>query len=337
MSGPLDAYPLLLQPRLHRRLWGGSRLAAWIGDTGLPVSGPADEPVGEAWLVGADNLVTNGAYRGVSLGALAATYGAALVGEAPFARYGAVVPLLAKLLDAREDLSIQVHPDDAYARREHPGSGHLGKAEAWYVLEAAPGAGVLRGFTRATEPAALRAAALDGTLPSLMRRLPVVPGSVVVNPAGTVHAVGAGCLLFEIQQASDLTYRLFDYGRRGADGAPRELHLDRALAVADLSGGGEQGAAPRPSSSGWTRLVQLPEFSLDARAMAGGAPLAGTTSAASFEILFVAAGEATVAGGGVAAGLVAGGAAVLPAGLGAYTLRGEGTILRCLAGAGRSA
>ncbi len=334
MTAARRPYPLLLEPRLHRRLWGGRRLAGWLGDLGaLPASGPEHEPIGEAWLVGADNVVTNGPSRGETLGELAARQGAALVGEGPLARYGAVVPLLAKLIDAEQDLSVQVHPDDAYALREHAGSGHLGKSEAWYVLEAAPGAGVLRGFLEPQTPAAVRAAALGGTLPDLMRRLPAGPGTVVVNPAGTVHAIGGGCLIFEIQQASDLTYRLYDYGRVGADGVPRELHLDRALAVADLGGDGGT-AGPARLASGWTRLVDLPQFTLDARELWPGVPVAGATTARSFQVVFVAAGGADLDAGGERVTLRAGAAAVLPAALGAYTLTGEGTVLLSEARAG---
>lgn len=323
------AYPLLLTPRLYRRLWGGNRLANWFG--AATVTGPEHEPVGEAWLMDGASVIANGAYRGQTFGAVAEDAGAQVLGEDVHARHGAKVPLLAKFLDAAKDLSVQVHPDDAYALREHPGSGHLGKAEAWYLLEAAPGAEVLWGFEHPVTAAEVRHAVADGTLPDLMHHLPVAPGSVVVNPAGTVHAVGAGCMLFEIQQASDLTYRLFDYGRLGGDGQPRTLHLERALDVVDLRGA----PPPLPQRTvlpdGWTRVVAQPEFTLDHLVLTGGA-WRGAVDDRSFQVLVVVEGavELRSVGGDVA--LPAGATAVLPSSLGEYTLDGSGAILRSAVG-----
>ncbi len=333
MTGAFSPYPLLLRPQLYRRLWGGTRLAAWLGACAdLPLSGPEGEPVGEAWLVDAASQVMNGPRAGETLGALAATAKADLIGEAAMRRYGPRVPLLAKFIDADHDLSVQVHPDDAYALREHAGSGHLGKAEAWFLVESAPGAYVLRGFQRDVTKDQVRQAVADGSLEALMHRLPVKAGSVVVNPAGTVHAVGAGCFLFEIQQPSDLTYRLFDYGRLAADGRPRELHVDRALAVADLSGGPVPPNPTRTLDDGWTRLVALPEFVLDRLAVTPGDAGEYRTERRSLEVLVVVRGEVVVTGGGAEARLPEGSAAVLPAALGSYQLAGEGEVLRSAVG-----
>lgn len=334
-AGPsLEPYPLLLQPRLHRRLWGGTRLPGWLGRPAgaLPLAGPEGEPVGECWLVGEENVVTNGPYAGATLGDLARRAGAALVGESAAARYGARVPLLAKLLDAAHDLSVQVHPDDSYASREEAASGHLGKAEAWYFLECEPGAAVLRGFERAMTPDAVRLAVQEGTLAGSMRRVPVGPGDVVVNPAGTVHALGAGCFLYEIQQSSDLTYRLFDFGRLGADGRPRELHLGKALDVADLSGAPYGAPAPRALGGGWTRLVDLPQLTLDRLEVTPGRLVRGSTSARSLAVMFVAGGEMTLESRAGALGLRRGEAVVLPAALGDHALSGAGEVLRSTVG-----
>jgi len=326
-------YPLVLGPHLYRRLWGGSRLATWLSARGdLPVSGPEGEPVGEAWLLDASSVVLNGPRAGEALGVVAAAAEAELVGETTMRRYGPRVPLLAKFIDAAQDLSVQVHPDDAYALREHPGSGHLGKAEAWFFLDSAPGASVLWGFRRPLTKQEVRQAVAGHELADLMHRVPVTRGSVVVNPAGTVHAVGAGCFLFEIQQASDLTYRLFDYGRLAANGRPRELHLDRALAVADLSG------APPPANpvtvvgDGFTRLVALPEFVLDHQAVVAGEAREYRTDLSSLEVLVSVRGELTVSGGGVDATLREGGTVVLPAALGPYRLTGDAEVLRSAVG-----
>lgn len=329
-GGAFEPYPLLVGPHLYRRIWGGTRLASWFPD--VPVSGPAGEPVGECWLVDGANRVANGAYAGLTLGDLARAHGAALVGEASYGRYGPRIPLLAKFLDAAADLSVQVHPNDAYALREEAGSGHLGKAEAWLMLECDPGASVLRGFVRDVTVEEARAALADDTFGELLNRVPVRAGDVVVNPAGAVHAVGAGCFLFEIQQASDLTYRLYDYGRVGADGRQRELHIERALAVAELSGGAYAPASTRPEADRWHRAVELPEFTLDVRRLEPGAQVAGATKPHSLELLVVTRGVARLSAAGHELTLGRGAAAVLPASLGDYALRGDADIVRAAVG-----
>ena len=275
-------YPLLLTPALHRRVWGGDRLAK-LHAAGESQVTEGLEPIGESWLLDADSVVANGSHAGQTLGALAHRFGSALVGTVPHARYGSRFPLLLKLLDAAQPLSVQVHPADDYALTHEAATGHLGKSEAWYVLEASDGATVLWGVTEPLTPEQMRAAATDGSLPQLMHNVPVARGSVVVNPAGTLHAVGAGILLFEIQQASDLTYRLYDYGRLGADGRPRELHLDKAAAVADLAGAPFEEPRVRPVGNGWERLVESPEFVLD-RLLLGAASTVASNDAVTGDV-----------------------------------------------------
>ncbi len=128
---------------------------------------------------------------------------------------------------------MQVHPDDAYAHSVEAASGFHGKTEAWYILRAAPGADLIHGLAAPSDRARFAAAVADGTLMQLLRRVPVAPGDAVFVPAGTVHAISGGIMLFEIQQKSDLTYRVYDYDRRDAQGNLRELHLERALDVSD--------------------------------------------------------------------------------------------------------
>lgn len=325
------AYPLKLQPALHRRVWGGDRLEQ-LFTAEAPRLGPEGEPVGESWLAGDDSAVLNGPLAGRRLGGLAAEFGAGLVGSVPFARYGGRVPLLAKLLDAAQPLSVQVHPNDDYALLKEAHTGHLGKSEAWLVLQAEPGASVLWGLKPGTTPPALRQAATEGTLPDHMFAVPVQPGSVVVNPAGTVHAVGAGILLYEIQQASDLTYRLYDFGRLDAKGLPRQLHLDQAVAVADFSGTPFTEPAPRPLGGAWRRLVALPEFVLDRAEVSAGRPVTGRVDSASMQILTVVEGDMTLAAPAAGRQPQALGMAdtvVLPAALaGNYELTGSGVVVR---------
>lgn len=282
MSNPVPdptRCPLLLEPELVARPWGGRRLAH-LAPRGTAPAGP----IGEAWLAGPESRVVGVAHRvvgaappgvrttvgggapvgvrGARLAELAAAHGEAFVGRIPFARYGARVPLLVKLLDAAEPLSLQVHPDDAYALREEAHTGHLGKTEAWYVLEAAPGASVLWGWERDVDEPSVRAAIEAGRLEQLLRRVPVQAGDVIVNQAGVVHAVGAGILLYELQQASDLTYRLYDYDRRDERGRARELHLEKGLAVARLTP--EATPEPtRPLGEGRTRLARTEAFTIE--------------------------------------------------------------------------
>ncbi len=320
--------PLLLRPRFVRRVWGGGALPALMGEEALDAAA-GEDPVGEAWLADGASVVALGPLAGATVADLADRHGAELLGTLTVDRYGPRMALLVKLLDAAEDLSVQVHPDDAYALAREADTGHLGKTEAWYVLRAAPGAAVLRGFTRDVSRDEVRAAAEDGTLPALMRRVPVRPGDVVVNPAGTVHAVGAGLLLYEVQQSSDLTYRLFDYGRVDASGRPRELHLDKGLDVAHLSAAPAELPRPPEAEPGrWRRLVARPEFVLDAVLVRPGAGAAGATTPASCHVLTVAEGTARLRAHGQVLELPTGATALLPAALGAYELSGDGEVLR---------
>lgn len=209
-----------LTPSLHITPWGGDRLKAYGKDAG-------DTTLGESWelsfVPGAESRLPDG--RLVSEVFSPASYGTRVAGM-PF------FPVLTKFIDAARDLSVQVHPSDAYALAHE---GQYGKCEMWYILDAAPGAGIYLGLSEATDVDALRRAALDGTAQHLLHFFPVKRGESYLIPPGTVHAIGAGVLLFEIQENSTLTYRLYDYGRLGTDGKPRPLHLDEALAVADLS------------------------------------------------------------------------------------------------------
>ncbi len=262
--------PLLLTPELVYRPWGGRRLAH-LGERREETSGP----VGEAWLAGPGSRVLgpeSAGGRGAALADLAREHGEAFVGSGPFARYGARVPLLTKLLDVAAPLSVQVHPDDAYALRFEAASGHLGKTEAWYVLDAAPGAFVLWGWEREVSAEEVRAAVSAGTLEELLHVREVRPGDVVVNEAGVVHAVGPGVLIFELQQASDLTYRLYDYENRDASGEPRELHVDKALEVARLAPS-LLGEPPVTVGPGRVRLASTAAFTLERWEVGrGGAP-----------------------------------------------------------------
>lgn len=318
------AAPLPLVPELRARPWGGDRLRAWF-----PAATPDAEgaPVGEAWLAGPGSRVADGPWRDRTLADLAAEHGASFVGAAPFARYGARMPLLVKLLDAAVPLSVQVHPDDAYARTVAGEAGDLGKTEAWWVLEAASGAGVSWGFARSVARAEVEAAIAEGTIEALLRRLDVAPGDVVVNPAGTVHALGGGVLAYEVQQASDLTFRLYDHGRVGADGRPRTLHVERGLDVAVRTPGASVAPPPRAVAAGRTELARTHAFVLERIDAAGGARW--SVGAASLEVVTHVGGDPVdVRHGPTVQVLERGASLALAAGSGPIEVLGDGVLAR---------
>ena len=219
--------PLLLAPRLDPKPWGGRALAGF--GIVLPAEQATSEPIGEALLTAGEAVVTAGPHAGRTLGELAAAYPEALVGPRGHAVTGgrAVFPLLIKLIDAAANLSVQVHPGDEAARLH----GAVGKTEAWHVLAAEPGSLLYLGLTSGTTVEDLEAAARAGHGGGLLERVGAEPGMTVLLPAGTTHAMGAGVLVYEIQQPSEITYRLDDWGRLDATGRSRELHLEAGLAV----------------------------------------------------------------------------------------------------------
>lgn len=314
-------YPLRSARKLVEPIWGGATLAAWLD---LPE--PRPTRLGETWQVFDTNPVTNGPLAGRTLAELARSYGAELVGTRTVARYGADLPLLAKFLDANDRLSIQVHPDDAYAHSVEAHTGYHGKTEAWYILAAEPGATVTYGLNRLSDRDKFAAAVAAGTVETLLHQLPVQAGDTVFVPAGTLHAINAGIVLFEIQQKSDLTYRVYDYNRRdAATGRLRELHLDKALDVSTFAPAPRGVLAPLPLAAGRDLLVACAEFALERRQIAGATH--HTTDAGSFAILTLidGAGRLTWNAGGL--DLRRGDSVLLPATLGDWALEGALTLL----------
>ncbi|HEU5479729.1 MAG TPA: type I phosphomannose isomerase catalytic subunit, partial [Candidatus Tumulicola sp.] len=220
-------YPYVLDPKLAPAIWGGGELVADYGKRGDP-----NAKLGESWECWDADKVTNGALAGATVADLRARLGAELLGDLDPQR---IFPVLTKIITAHDWLSVQVHPDDAYAQRvEHQPNG---KTECWYVFAAEPGAQLVLGWTRDTSRAEYERRVADGTLGDILRKIPVRAGDSIYIPAGMVHAIGAGVVLFETQQASDLTYRMFDWNRVGADGKPRELHVRKAADVLDYAAG----------------------------------------------------------------------------------------------------
>ncbi len=223
-----NLYPVRLEASLHETIWGGRRLER----AGLKTL-PPSIAIGEAWETEVSTIVQNGPYAGKTLGTLVEILGAELLGAQSLAVYGNRFPLLAKFIDANAKLSVQVHPDDTYAAQYE--GGKLGKTEFWYILAAEPGATIVHGFKAPTTRAMVQDAIEHNTLEDMLHEEVVFAGDVIFVPPGTVHAIGGGVMLYELQEYSDITYRMYDYGRLTASGAPRELHIARSLDVSNYS------------------------------------------------------------------------------------------------------
>lgn len=211
-------------------LWGGHRILPFKG---LPDDG---RPIGESWelsgIHGHESVVKGGAYDGLTLTQLVAEGKGALVGEENYGRFGTSFPLLVKFIDAAQPLSVQVHPDDRLAQERH---GCPGKSEMWYLVDCEAGAYLFDGFSRKVTVDEYEARVKDCTLPDVLRRYVVQKGDVYYLPAGRVHSIGAGCFICEIQQSSDVTYRIYDFGRTDSEGRPRQLHVEEAREAIDYA------------------------------------------------------------------------------------------------------
>jgi len=222
-------YPFLFEPNLHKVVWGGNRLRPYKGME------PTDEPIGESWEVsavpGSIGIISNGPLAGRDLVSVINEAPEAILGEAVNRQYNGQMPLLVKFIDAKRDLSIQVHPNDEMAKRVH---GKMGKSEIWYVIDALPGSYLYAGFKETITPYEYKKRVQDGSITEVLAKHEVKAGDVFYLPAGRVHAICGGILLAEVQQSSDVTYRIFDYNRPGLDGKPRELHTELAAEALDF-------------------------------------------------------------------------------------------------------
>lgn len=251
-------YPLLFQPTFRDYIWGGRRLGTVLGKP-IPESGP----VAESWEVvdhGEDqSVVANGPLQGQTLKQLVSQFPNDLFGlHASFSSF----PLLFKFLDANRDLSIQVHPDDVQGAQLNPPD--LGKTEAWYILDAEPGAKVYVGLKDGISRGDLESAVAEDRVLQCMHVVEPTAGDCLFIPAKTVHALGKGLLVAEIQQASNTTFRLFDWNRTGPDGKPRALHIEESLDTIDYHRGPVEPQTPQPTNDpAVARLVNCDKFTLD--------------------------------------------------------------------------
>ncbi|HLH55866.1 MAG TPA: type I phosphomannose isomerase catalytic subunit [Verrucomicrobiae bacterium] len=302
-------YPLLFDPILKERIWGGRRLHELYGK-----SLPPGKPFGESWEIsdrpGDISHVVNGPLAGKDLHWLVEQYGNELLGDV--APYKGRFPLLVKILDAQEKLSLQVHPPAEKARA----LGGEPKTEMWYIAEAAPGAQLYVGLKRGCSREEFAARIADGSVQGCFHKVAVRSGDAMFLPSGRVHAIGAGLVIFEIQQNSDTTYRVFDWNRLGLDGKPRELHVKESLESIRFDDFEPEllKSTAKPGRAPVVFLVENELFQVGSVALAQDQQLC--LPEGEMHILGVISGHLTVRGGGESTDISAGGFCLIPAAAG---------------------
>jgi mannose-6-phosphate isomerase len=319
-------HPLRFEPIFKRLVWGGRKLATVLRK---PI-GEGSE-YAESWEISdhrADvSRVSDGPLVGSTLRDLIRDHGEALLG--PAVGFRGQFPLLVKFIDARQDLSVQVHPDDDLGRRL---ANDNGKTETWVIIHADPGSKIYAGLKPGTTREAMAKALNDGTVETLLHSFEAQPGDCILIPAGTVHAIGAGVVLAEFQQMSDATFRLHDWNRMGLDGQPRQLHIDESLEAIDFGTGPVSPipAVPEPIAGGTVERLSRSEFFALERLTLDGPTTVGDP--ARFTILLGIDGEAEVRSGGMTAALEMGHTLLLPASIGPCEVipKGSATLLTCV-------
>jgi mannose-6-phosphate isomerase len=261
-----DLYPLKFQTIYKDKIWGGKKIKTYLhkdfGD--LPNCGETWEISGVESDV---SIVSNGELAGISLSGLLERYKDQLVGEKVYERFGDIFPLLVKFIDANEDLSIQVHPNDELAMKRH---NSFGKTEMWYVIEADPGSTLISGFNKEVNEQEYLEKFKTGHITDILNKENVIAGDVFFLPAGRVHTIGKGLLIAEIQQTSDITYRIYDFDRVDDKGNKRELHTKEALAAIDYKHYPEYKTNYQPSKDHVVKLVSCPYFTTNLLDFTGG-------------------------------------------------------------------
>lgn len=301
--------PILLEPEYRDYVWGGSRLK------------PPESPIAEMWAIYENDRVAEGPLAGRKLGEVAAEHGEALLGSKPSKMTGKRFPLLIKLLDCARWLSVQVHPNDEQAARLE-GPEQFGKTEAWYIIEADPEAELLAGLKPGLDQEKLKEVVRDGDkITDWLKRYQVQAGDSISIRPGTVHALGPGLLVYEVQQTSDITYRVFDWNRPASEG--RKLHIEQSLAVIDVQVRSEPQHLPQPPHAR-DRMVATQYFQLE-HLQVGSDSLDLDTKGESFHALTAIAGSASLEGENWQQKLNKFQSVVVPAAVGRYWLRGDQT------------
>lgn len=315
--------PLKFRPILKSVVWGGEKIAPFKGIT------TSQTQIGESWEIsgvpGNESVVANGPDEGKTLSQMIEKYGAELVGEKTFGKFGTTFPLLIKIIDAAGDLSLQVHPDDELAKERH---NSLGKTEMWYIVDTDPGANICAGLAKEITPEEYAAKVADNTLMDVVAHHESAPGDVFFLPAGRIHAIGAGNLLVEVQETSDITYRIYDYGRVDAKtGKTRELHVEQAKDAIDYKVYPGYKSTPIALADGISELVNCSHFSVYLLEINGTHTFHPTID--SFTTLTCIEGEMTVGDGSDATpvALRKGETILLPACMKEFVISGKGKIV----------
>ena len=317
----MEYYPLMFKPVIKERIWGGNKLSTLLGKSGI------EGPAGESWelsgVPGTISEVLNGPLTGSLLTDLIEQDPEAILGAEVIKKHGTEFPVLIKFIDAKTDLSIQVHPDDTLAAKRH---NTKGKTEMWYIMDADQGARLLLGFQKEITPSQFKLHLDKNSLNEILHEQPVQAGEVYFIKAGTVHAIGGGILLAEIQQTSDITYRVYDYDRIGADGQKRELHTDLALDAMELKPADKAGIRYSRKKNRINPVVNCPYF------ITHYLPVSGQiehdlSDRNAFTIYMCVGGAVNVLAGTTTVSLSKGMTVLLPAILDRILLGGEGELL----------
>ena len=320
-------YPLKFKPRIKERIWGGQAILKKKGKAASRLA--KDKLYGESWdlssVKGDVSVVSNGFLKGNSLEEVIEVYMGELVGEENFERYGLGFPLLVKYLDCNDKLSVQVHPDDTLAMERHDS---FGKTEAWYVVDCKPGAAIYFGFKdlNITREEYIAAVA-ESRLADLLNRVEVKPGDVFFIPAGTVHALGAGIEVVEVQQTSDVTYRIYDWDRVDASGKGRELHTALAVDAIDFEADAELLHRKYDlAKGGEAKVIESPYFTMVLHDVADEKRLE-RSDIDSFIIYIALKGDAMVVADGNEESLAEGEVMLIPAETYDVTIKGNAQIM----------
>lgn len=319
----MKVYPLQFQPEFKERVWGGRNLERF----GFHMQ---EGRIGEAWTIGdhpnGTTKVMNGELRGLGLDEVRQRYGKEFFGAKGFSEKSGRFPLLIKLLDCEDDLSVQVHPNDDYDRLP---PGELGKTEMWYVLDAKPGAKIIYGLKDNANRGELAKAIAENRIMDCLHEVAVSPGDAFYIPAGTVHALCSGVLVAEIQQNSDTTYRLYDYNRLGLDGLPRELHVEDSLNVIAYEGSGATRMKTElEAANTWLNIARSPYFVVEKGRTETRWELSTDTS--SFVIHIICEGTGALVWEDDTLPVKPGDCFLIPASQGRYAFEGSLTMLRSL-------
>ena len=313
-------YPLVFEPILQDRIWGGTKLKTVLGKENLPT-----DTTGESWelsaVQGNVSIVKNGSFAGKPLTELLEKYPSEILGINVQKQFGTQFPLLFKFLDAREDLSIQVHPNDELAKQRH---NSFGKTEMWYVMQADEGSRIIVGFKEKSSPEEYLEHLKNKNLIDILNEVPAKKGDVFFLETGTIHAIGAGIMIAEIQQTSDITYRVYDWDRVDAEGNSRELHVEQALDAMNYNPTDTQKQYGKEENKCNT-MVDCPYFTTNYLPLNGNLDV--EKNVGSFTVYICTEGAYTINAEGQSYTFKKGDTVLVPAGLKSFKLTGECTLL----------